>query len=334
MDTLTGATIMKRRKIGMLEVSAIGLGCMGMSVAYGKRDEPGSIATIRHALDRGVDFFDTSDAYGKGHNEELVGRALEGRRAEAILATKFGNIRTPEGKGAARGDPAYVIEACEKSLARLNTDLIDLYYVHRIDTSVPIEDTVGAMKQLVDDGKVRHIGLSEAGPDTIRRAHAVHPLSAVQTEYSLWTRDVETDVLPTCRALGIGFVAYSPLGRGFLSGTIPTRDALGEGDRRRDHPRYQAENIQKNTRLVVTLRKVAEGLGATPAQIAIAWLLSRGEDIVPIPGTKKTSWLDENIAATDLVLTNAVLGRLEEVFVPGVTAGERYPPGGMKRVGL
>ena len=325
---------MKTRKLRDLEVSAIGLGCMGMSVAYGERDEPGSIETIQRALDHGVTFIDTADMYGRGHNEELVGRALKGRRHEVILATKFGNIRTPEGKSDVRGDPDYVIEACDKSLARLGTDVIDLYYVHRIDPKVPIEDTVGAMKTLVDQGKVRHIGLSEAGPATIRRANAVHPLTAVQTEYSLWTRDVEAEILPTCRELGIGFVPYSPLGRGFLSGTIPSRDSLIEKDRRRDHPRYSEENIAKNTRLVAALKAVAEDLGATPAQVAIAWLLSRGEDIVPIPGTKKVKWLEENIRAVDLSLSEAALARLEEVFTPGVTAGDRYPPGGMKRVGL
>ncbi len=323
---------MKTRRLGGLEVSAIGLGCMGMSVAYGERDEPGSIDTIHRALDLGVSFIDTADMYGRGHNEELVGRALKGRRDEAILATKFGNIRTADGKSDVRGDPEYVIEACEKSLARLGTDVIDLYYVHRIDTKVPIEDTIGAMKRLVEEGKVRHIGVSEAAPATIRRAHAVHPLAAVQTEYSLWTRDVEDEVLPTCRELGIGFVAYSPLGRGFLSGTIPSRDSLIENDRRRDHPRYSEENIARNLALVDALKSVAQECGGTPAQVAIAWLLTRGEDIVPIPGTKKTKWLEENVAALDLVLSDAQAARLAEVFRPGVTAGDRYPPGGMKRV--
>lgn len=323
---------MKTRRLGGLEVSAIGLGCMGMSVAYGERDEPGSIETIHRALDLGVTFIDTADMYGRGHNEELVGRALKGRRDVAVLATKFGNIRTADGKSDVRGDPEYVVEACEKSLARLGTDVIDLYYVHRIDTKVPIEDTIGAMKRLVEEGKVRHIGVSEAAPATIRRAHAVHPLTAVQTEYSLWTRDVEDEVLPTCRELGIGFVAYSPLGRGFLSGTIPSRDSLIENDRRRDHPRYSEENIARNLALVDALKSVAQESGGTPAQVAIAWLLTRGEDIVPIPGTKKTKWLEENVAALDLTLSDAQADRLAEVFRPGVTAGDRYPPGGMKRV--
>lgn len=323
---------MKTRKLRSLEVPAIGLGCMGMTVAYGERDEPGSVETIHRALDMGVTFLDTADAYGQGHNEELVGRALKGRREEAILATKFGNTKTPEGKTVVRGEPDYVMEACEKSLARLQTDVIDLYYVHRIAPDVPIEDTVGAMKKLVEQGKIRHIGLSEAAPETIRRAHAVHPVTALQTEYSLWTRDAEAEVLPLCRELGIGFVAYSPLGRGFLSGTIPSRASLVENDRRRAHPRYSDENIAKNTGLVESLREVARDVGASPAQVAIAWLLSRGEDIVPIPGTKKVGWLEENIAATDLVLPEEALARLEAVFAPGVTAGDRYPPGGMKHI--
>jgi len=323
---------MKTRLLGALEVSALGLGCMGMSVAYGQRDEPGSIETIHRALDLGVTFLDTADAYGRGHNEDLVGQALKGRRGEAVIATKFGNIRTADGKSDVRGDPAYVIEACETSLARLGTDVIDLYYVHRIDPKVPVEDTIGAMARLVEAGKVRHIGVSEAAPATIRRAHAVHPLAAVQTEYSLWTRDVEAEVLPTCRELDIGFVAYSPLGRGFLSGTIPSRDSLIETDRRRDHPRYSEENIATNTALVEALRSIASEVDATPAQVALAWLIARGDDIVPIPGTKRARWLEENVAALDLTLSDAQLVRLGDVFFPGVTAGDRYPPGGMKRI--
>lgn len=325
---------MKTRKLGALEVPSIGLGCMGMSVAYGERDEPGSVETIHRALDLGVTFIDTADMYGRGHNEELVGRALKGRRGEAILATKFGNIRMEDGKTDVRGDPDYVIEACEKSLARLGTDVIDLYYVHRIDPKVPIEETVGALKRLVEQGKVRHIGLSEAAPQTIRRAHAVHPLAALQTEYSLWTRDVEAEVLPVCRELGIGFVAYSPLGRGFLSGTIPSRESLIDKDRRRDHPRYSDENIARNASLVEALRAVAQEVGGTPAQVAIAWLLAQGDDIVPIPGTKRVRWLEENIAATGLSLGAAEIDRLDEVFRPGAAAGDRYPPGGMKRIML
>jgi aryl-alcohol dehydrogenase-like predicted oxidoreductase len=325
---------MKTRIIGGLEVSAIGLGCMGMSVLYGERDEAGSIATVHHALDRGLTFIDTADMYGAGHNEELLGEALKDRRQEAVLATKFGNLRLPDGSTDVCGRPDYVIEACEKSLARLKTDVIDLYYVHRIDPEVPIEDTVGAMARLMEQGKIRHIGLSEAAPETIRRAHATHKITALQTEYSLWSREVEDEILPTCRELGIGFVPYSPLGRGFLSGTIPSRDSLIESDRRLAHPRFAEENIEQNKRLVEALGAVAAEAGASPAQIAIAWLLAQGEDIVPIPGTKKIKWLDENIAATELVLTAGQLQALEEAFPPGVTAGDRYPPGGMKRVGL
>lgn len=325
---------MKMRKIGSLEVSAIGLGCMGMSIAYGERDEPGSIATVRHALDRGVTFIDTADMYGQGHNEELLARALEGRRDEATLATKFGNIRLPDGKGTVCGRPDYVIEACEKSLARLNTDVIDLYYQHRVDPDVPIEETVGAMATLVQQGKVKHLGLSEAGPDTIRRAHATHPITALQSEYSLWSRDVEDGILSTCRELGIGFVAYAPLGRGFLSGEIPDLGSLTEQDRRRDHPRYAAGNMARNASLLEAIRSVAERNGASMAQVAIAWVLSRGEDVVPIPGTKKIKWLDANIAALDVPLGDADLAGLEATFRPGVAAGDRYPPGGMKRVGI
>jgi aryl-alcohol dehydrogenase-like predicted oxidoreductase len=325
---------MKKRMIGNLEVSAIGLGCMGMSVLYGERDEAGSIATVHHALDCGLTFIDTADMYGAGHNEELLGEALKGRRGEATLASKFGNLRLPDGSADVCGRPDYVIEACEKSLARLKTDYLDLYYVHRIDPKVEIEETVGAMARLVEEGKVRHIGLSEASPQTIRRAHAVHPMAALQTEYSLWSRDVEDEILPTCRELGIGFVPYSPLGRGFLSGTIPSRDTLMENDRRLAHPRFAEENIAQNKKLVAALSAVADELGASPAQVAIAWLLAQGPDIVPIPGTKKVKWLDENIAAVDLVLSAGQMAALEEAFPAGVTAGDRYPPGGMKRVGL
>ena len=325
---------MKRRKLGELEVSVIGLGCMGMSAAYGERDEAGSIATVNRALDRGVTFLDTADVYGNGHNEELLGRALKTRRREVTLATKFGNIRTPEGKRSVNGTPDYVIEACEKSLRRLNTDVIDLYYVHRIDPKVSIEDTIAAMARFVEQGKVRHIGLSEASPETIRRAHATHPVTALQTEYSLWTRDVEQEILTVCRELNIGFVAYSPLGRGFLSGTITSRDALIDSDRRRDHPRFTEQNIASNRRLVDTLRSVGDETGASPAQIALAWLLTRGPDVVPIPGTKKVKWLDENLAAVDLSLSSAQIAMLEAAFEPGAASGGRYPPEDMKRVGI
>jgi aryl-alcohol dehydrogenase-like predicted oxidoreductase len=325
---------MKTHKLADLEVSAIGLGCMGMSVAYGDRDDVGSIETIHRALDGGVTLIDTADMYGFGHNEELVGKAIKGRREQVVLATKFGNIRTPEGKSGVRGDPEYVLEACDKSLRRLGTDFIDLYFVHRIDPTVPIEDTVGALKTLVEQGKVRHVGLSEASPTTIRRAHATHPLTAVQTEYSLWTRDVEKEVLPTCRELGIGFVAYSPLGRGFLTATIPSRSALGEGDWRRSHPRFSDENIEKNRRLVDAISEIAREHGSSPAQVALAWVLAKGGDIVPIPGTKKSKWLDENIAAVELKLSQSAFEILEDVFPPGVTAGDRYPAAAMKSLGI
>ncbi len=321
-----------RRRLGPIEISAIGLGCMGMSMSYGERDDSHSIETIHRALDLGVDFIDTADMYGRGHNEELVGRALAGRRGEAVLATKFGNIRTPEGKAAVNGHPDYVPQACEASLKRLGTDVIDLYYLHRVDPEVPIEETVGAMAQLVEAGKVRHIGLSEAGAQTLRRAHAVHPVAALQSEYSLWTRDVEAEILPACRELGIGFVAYAPLGRGYLSGTIPDQAALGPEDRRRDHPRYEPENMSANAKLVETLRAVGAEARATPAQVCLAWLVGRG--VVPIPGTKKVRWLEENAVAADLNLSAAQVETLERAFAPGATAGERYPPGGMKRVGL
>lgn len=324
---------MKTRKLGSLDVSAIGLGCMGMSVAYGERDEPASIDTVHAALDNGVTLIDTADMYGNGHNEELLSRALDGRRDKAILATKFGNLRTPDGKQAICGRPDYVIEACDKSLARLRTDHIDLYYQHRVDPDVPIEDTVGAMASLIEAGKVRYLGLSEAGPETIRRAHATHPITALQTEYSLWSRDVETGILETCRALGIGFVAYSPLGRGFLTGEIPSLDVLIENDRRRDHPRYDAANLAQNLSLVDAIRTVAARHHATPAQIAIAWVLSRGDDIVPIPGTKKTRWLNDNMKATEITLETADLSLLDDVFKPGVAAGTRYPAGAMKALG-
>jgi aryl-alcohol dehydrogenase-like predicted oxidoreductase len=325
---------MKTRKIGSLDVSAIGLGCMGMSIAYGERDEQGAIDTVRHALDSGVTFIDTADAYGKGHNEELLSRALEGRRGEATLATKFGNSGLPDGKHAICGRPDYVIECCEASLKRLKTDFIDLYYQHRVDPDVPIEETVGAMSSLVQAGKVRHIGLSEAGPETIRRAHATHPVTALQTEYSLWTRDAEGAILDVCRELGIGFVAYSPLGRGFLTGEIKSQDSLIPDDRRRDHPRFAAESIEENVPLLDAIRRVADRNGASLAQVAIAWVLSRGDDIVPIPGTKKVIWLDANIAATDLELSQQDLHLLQTAFHPGVAAGDRYPSGAMERLGL
>ena len=317
---------MKKRKLGQyLQVSAMGLGCMGMSTAYGERDDQQSILTIHRAIERGVDLLDTSDAYAKGLNEELLGRALAGKRDRVILATKFGNIRLPDGSSGACGKPEYVMDACDKSLKRLGTDVIDLYYVHRVDAAVPIEDTVGAMARLVEAGKIRYIGLSEAGPETIRRAHATHPVAALQTEYSLWTRDVESEILPTCRELNIGFVSYAPLGRGFLTAAIQRPEDLIGKDRRHDHPRFKPENMVKNVALLEPLRQVAKELNCKPAQVALAWLLAQGEDIVPIPGTKRISYLEENIAALGITLSEAQKSRLMETFTPGVAAGGRYP---------
>ena len=327
---------MHLRELGTqgLKVPAVGLGCMGMSIAYGVRRDEDGIATIHHAIDRGAAFLDTSDAYGSGKNEDLVGRAIAGKRDQVILATKFGNIRLPEGKTVINGKPDYVVEACEASLKRLGTDVIDLYFQHRVDAETPIEDTVGAMAKLVEQGKVRYLGLSEAGPETIRRAHATHPISALQTEYSLWSRFPEEEILPTCRELGIGYVAYSPLGRGFLSATIRTPDDLVENDRRHDHPRFWAENMVANGVLLGVLEEIASAHGATPAQIAIAWVLAQGDDIVPIPGTKKVKYFDENIAAADLSLSSGDLERLGAVFKPGVTAGTRYPEKQLPRLGI
>ena len=325
---------MQTRQLGPLRVSAIGLGCMGMTPIYGRPDEGECIATVHRAIDLGVTMIDTADMYGGGKNEELVGRALAGRRDRVVLATKFGNVRTPDGKPDVNGRPEYVPKACDASLRRLGVEVIDLYYLHRVDPNVPIEDTVGAMARLVEQGKVRHIGLSEAAASTMRRAHAVHPIAALQTEYSLWTRDVEPEILPACRELGIGFVAYSPLGRGFLSGTITSTEDLAEDDRRRDHPRFAQENIERNLALVETLRALATAKGCTPAQVALAWLLARGDDVVPIPGTKRRRYLEENVAALDVRLDESELAKLDEAFPPGITAGDRYPAGQMKRVGI
>ena len=327
---------MENRKLGTqgLEVPPVGLGCMGMSIAYGVRRDEDGIATIHHAIDRGAAFLDTSDAYGNGKNEDLVGKAIAGKRDKVILATKFGNLRLPDGKTAINGKPDYVIEACEASLKRLGTDVIDLYFQHRVDADTPIEDTVGAMSRLVEQGKVRFLGLSEAGPDTIRRAHATHPISALQTEYSLWSRFPEEEILPTCRELRIGYVAYSPLGRGFLSGTIRTPDDRVENDRRHDHPRFWAENMEKNNALLGVLDEIASAKGATPAQVALAWLLAQGNDIVPIPGTKKIKYFDENLAAADLSLGSDDLEKLGAVFKPDVTAGTRYPEKQLGRLGI
>ncbi|MEM9162257.1 MAG: aldo/keto reductase [Cyanobacteria bacterium P01_F01_bin.4] len=318
---------MKTRKLGPeLEVSAIGLGCMGMSEFYSGRDEAEAIATLHHALDLGVTFLDTADMYGPHTNEQLVGRALKGRRNQAVLATKFGVIRTADGGfGGVNGKPEYVHQACDASLQRLGVDVIDLYYLHRVDPTVPIEDTVGAMAELVQQGKVRYLGLSEAAPATLRRGHAVHPITALQTEYSLWSRDPEDDILPTVRELGIGFVPYSPLGRGFLSGAIKSLEDLAEGDYRRQSPRFQGENFAKNLAVVDQVNAIAQEKGVTASQLAIAWLLTKGDNIVPIPGTKRRQYLAENAAAVDIELTPAELERIEAVAPQGFAAGERYP---------
>jgi aryl-alcohol dehydrogenase-like predicted oxidoreductase len=319
---------METRKLGNggLEVSELGLGCMGMSEFYGATDEGEAIATIQRAIELGVTFLDTADMYGWGANERLVGKAIADRRDQVVLATKFGNMRGPAGEYLGiSGKPEYVRSACEASLERLGVDTIDLYYQHRVDLETPIEDTVGAMAELVQEGKVRYIGLSEAAPDTIRRAQAVHPISALQSEYSLWSRDPEAEILPTVRELGIGFVAYSPLGRGFLTGGIRSLESLDEKDFRRRGPRFQDENLERNLELVSVVEDLAATKGAKPSQIALAWVLSRGADIVPIPGTKRRSYLEENAAAAAIELTPAELEQLERTFPAGAAAGERYP---------
>lgn len=326
---------MKTRKLGNqgLVVSALGLGCMGMSEFYAGRDEEESIATLHRALELGVTFLDTADMYGPFTNEKLVGEAIKDHRDRVMLATKFGNVRTEEGgwKGV-NGHPDYVRQACDASLKRLGVDVIDLYYQHRVDTTVPIEDTVGAMAELVQQGKVRYLGLSEAAPATIRRAHAVHPISALQTEYSLWSRDPEDDILPTIRELGIGFVPYSPLGRGFLSGQFTSPDALPADDYRRQSPRFQGENFYKNLELVDKVKAIATAKGVTPSQLALAWLLAQGDDIVPIPGTKRRKYLEENVGATEITLTPDELSQIEAVAPKGVAAGDRYHAQGMTTV--
>ncbi|MHB9145828.1 MAG: aldo/keto reductase [Symbiobacteriia bacterium] len=319
---------MKQRTLGSqgLVVSEMGLGCMGMSDFYGGRDESEAIATIHRALDLGMTFLDTADMYGPFTNEKLVGRAIQGRRSEVTLATKFGNERSEDGKFlGVNGRPDYVRRACDASLQRLGVDVIDLYYQHRVDTTVPIEETIGAMSDLVRQGKVRYVGMSEAAPATIRRAHAVHPVTALQTEYSLWSREPEDAILPTVRELGIGFVAYSPLGRGFLSGAIKTPEDLEPGDTRRNMPRFQGENFKQNLQLVDRMKEIAQERGVTPSQLALAWMLAQGEDIVPIPGTKRRTYLEENLAAVDIRLTPAELRRIADAAPKGITAGDRYP---------
>lgn len=327
-------TKLPRRKLGALEVSAIGLGCMGMSDFYGPRDEAESLATLDRALELGVDFLDTADMYGMGANEELLAKVLRNRRERVVLATKFGIVRDPQNAQARsiNGRPEYVRSACDASLRRLGVDHIDLYYQHRVDNRVPIEDTVGAMAELVRAGKVRHLGLSEAAPETLRRAHAVHPIAALQSEYALWTREPEDDLLPLCKELGIGFVAYSPLGRGFLSGEIKKPEDFAPDDVRQHWPRFQGANFWKNLELVDKLKELAAAKGATASQLAIAWVLAQGEHIVPIPGTRKRTRLEENVGAISVALSVSELAAIDAILPRGAASGDRYPPGGMASV--
>jgi aryl-alcohol dehydrogenase-like predicted oxidoreductase len=321
--------MMKYRKLGKNgpTVSAIGLGAGSATTNFGERDDEVQIATMHRALDLGVTLFDTADRYMKGRHERLLGRALKGRRERAVVCTKFGNIDKPDGSKSYNGRPEYVRSACDASLAQLGMETIDLYYLHRIDPDVPIEETVGAMAQLVKAGKVRWLGLSEAGPNSLKRASKVHPITALQTEYSLWARDVEEAILPACRELGIGFVAYSPLGRGLLTGNIRKIDDIAPHDIRRKQPRFRAENFERNLELVRSIEAIAAKRGVSPAQVSLAWLLSRGEDVFPIPGTKQQKWLEQNVAAVDLALDPKEIETLSSAFRPGARAGERYDPG-------
>jgi aryl-alcohol dehydrogenase-like predicted oxidoreductase len=323
--------MLEQRRIGALTVSALGLGCMGMSEFYGDTDEQESVRTIHRALELGVFHLDTADMYGRGHNEELLGRAIAGRRDDVVVATKFAN-RREDGRAWIDNSPAWIRRACEDSLRRLGTDRIDLYYMHRRDPEVPVEESVGAMAELVREGKVRHLGLSEVRAETLRAAAAVHPIAALQSEWSLFTRGLEREIVPAARALGIGIVPYSPIGRGLLAGALTSPEQLSPDDFRRSHPRFAGENLERNLALVGRVREIAEEVGCTPVQLALAWVLAQGEDVAPIPGTKRARYLEENVGAADVTLGAEHLRRLDELFPPGAAAGERYAEAGMARL--